>query len=152
MPAARAGSRWRIRPGGTAASVLSVLDGREGGVTATQRELSRLCGRPASSVADSLRRLRDAGAVRVVRRYGKNGAALGNRYEITDAGRRMLAEASSGSRSERFGHGGSQVLVASDQMEMVEVIALERHMTKRGVVRMLLAEALEARGMKGGDI
>lgn len=152
MPAARAGARARVRPGSTSASLLSVLDGREGGVAATQRELSRLCGRSASSVADSVRRLRDGGAVRVVRRYGKNGADLGNRYEITDAGRRMLAEASSGSRSERFGHGGSQVLVASDQMEMVEVIALEKHMTKRGVVRMLLAEALEARGMKEGDI
>lgn len=151
MPAARAGSRGRIRPGGTPASVLSVLDGRGGDVTATQRELSRLCGRSASSVADSVRRLRDGGAVRVVRRYGKNGAALGNRYEITDVGRRILVEAASGSRSERFGHGGSQILVASDQMEMVEVIALEKHMTKRGVVRMLLAEALEARGMTKGD-
>lgn len=152
MPAARAGSRWRIRPGGTAASVLSVLDGREGGVTATQRELSRLCGRPASSVADSLRRLRDAGAVRVVRRYGKNGAALGNRYEITDAGRRMLAEVVSRSRGEGFGPGGSQALVASDQMGMVDALAIEERMSKRGVVRMLLAEALEARGMKEGDM
>lgn len=152
MCAARAGSHGRVQPGSVAASVLSLLEGGGGSVTATQRELSRLCGRPASSVAASVRRLRDAGAVRVVRRYGKNGAALGNRYEITDAGRRMLAEVVSRSRSEGFGPGGSQVLVASDQMGMVDALAIEEHMTKRGVVRMLLAEALEARGMKEGDI
>lgn len=151
MPAARPGSRGRVQPGSTAAAVLSLLDGMGGSVTATQRELSRRCGRPASSVADSVRRLRDAGAVRVVRRYGKNGAALGNRYEVTDAGRRMLVEAASGGLGDRFGRGGSQVLVASDQMGMVDALALDWHMTKRGVVRMLLAEALEARGMAEGD-
>lgn len=147
MCAARAGSRGRVQPGSAAASVLSLLEGGGGSVTATQRELSRLCGRPASSV----RRLRDAGAVRVVRRYGKNGDALGNRYEVTDAGRRMLAEAASGGRGEGRGPGGSHVLVASDQMVIVDELALEGHMTKRGVVRMLLAEALEARGMTKGD-
>lgn len=90
MCAARAGSRGRVQPGSVAASVLSLLEGGRGSVTATQRELSRLCGRPASSVA-------------------------------------------------------------SDQMVIVDELALEGHMTKRGVVRMLLAEALEARGMTKGD-
>lgn len=98
-----------------------------------------------------MRRLRDAGAVRVVRRYGKDGAALGNRYEVTDVGRRMFAEAASGGRGEGRGPGGSHVLVASDQMVIVDELALEVHMTKQGVVRMLLAEALEARGMTKGD-
>lgn len=46
---------------------------------------------------------------------------------------------------------GSHVLVASDQMVIVDELALEGRMTKRGVVRMLLAEALEARGMTKGD-
>lgn len=147
MCAARAGFRGRVQPGSAAASVLSLLEGGGGSVTATQRELSRLCGRSASSV----RSLRDAGAVRVVRHYGKNGAALGNRYEVTDVGRRMLAEAALGGRGEGRGPGGSHVLVASDQMVIVDELALEGHMTKRGVVRMLLAEALEARGMTKGD-
>ena len=151
MCAARAGSRGRVQPGSVAASVLSLLEGGGGSVTATQREQSRLCGRPASSVAASVRRLRDAGAVRVVRRYSKDGAALGNRYEVTDVGRRMLAEAASGGRGEGRGPGSSHVLVASDQMVIVDELALEVHMTKQGVVRMLLAEALEARGMTKGD-